>query len=41
MALTTDLAPGDLRALARSWDRSLRALGRSPNTRAAYNESLR
>jgi site-specific recombinase XerD len=36
-----DLAPGDLRALARSWDRSLRALNRSPNTRAAYGESLR
>ncbi len=36
-----DLGPGDLRALAHSWDRSLRALGRSPNTRAAYGESLR
>jgi site-specific recombinase XerD len=38
---TADLAPGDLRALARSWDRSLRALNRSANTRAAYAESLR
>ncbi len=37
----TDLAPGDLRALVRSWDRSLRALNRSPNTRAAYGESMR
>ncbi len=36
-----DLAPGDLRSLARSWDRSLRAMNRSPNTRAAYGESLR
>jgi site-specific recombinase XerD len=35
------LAPGDLRVLARSWDRSLRALGRSQNTRDAYGESIR
>jgi site-specific recombinase XerD len=32
---------GDIRTLAKSWDRSLRAQNRSPNTRAAYNESLR
>jgi site-specific recombinase XerD len=36
-----EFSPGDLRALVPSWDRSLRALNRSPNTRAAYGESLR
>lgn len=41
MTTATDFVSGDLRGLARSWDRSLRALGRSPNTRAAYAESLR
>jgi site-specific recombinase XerD len=37
---TEGLAAGDIRALARSWDRSLRALNRSSNTRDAYLESL-
>src|SRR5689334_18050378 len=37
----TGVRPGNLRALAASWDRSLRAANRSPNTRAAYNESLK
>ncbi len=40
MATATDLAPGDLRTLLRSWDRNLRALNRSPRTRQAYLESL-
>jgi hypothetical protein len=38
---TRELAPDDLRALTPSWDRSLRALNRSPHTRAAYGESVR
>jgi site-specific recombinase XerD len=37
---TERLAAGDVRALARSWDRSLRALNRSSNTREAYLESI-
>ncbi len=37
---TKELPAGDVRALARSWDRSLRAMSRSPNTRDAYLESL-
>src|SRR5689334_17798586 len=40
MAEKTKVAPGDIRTLARSWDRSLRAMNRSPNTRAAYGQSL-
>jgi site-specific recombinase XerD len=39
---TTDIeAIGTVRELARSWDRSLRALGRSKNTRYAYGEAVR
>jgi len=47
-AITALMAPsvdtntaGDIRSLAASWDRHLRGAQRSPNTRAAYNESLR
>jgi site-specific recombinase XerD len=32
--------PGDIRALTRSWDRSLRAVGRSPKTRQQYLETV-
>lgn len=41
MAAANTLPPDDLRVLAESWDRSLRALNRSPATREAYGQCIK